>query len=77
MTKERPTWASSTSSTILPFRGSCPDAYAAELEVDTICMASHGESALRHLVLGSTALDVLSRSTYPVLLARSGPSSVV
>lgn len=47
-------------------------AAASELEVDLICMASHGESALRHFVLGSTALDVLSRSTFPVVLVRSG-----
>lgn len=44
---------------------------AAELEVDLICMATHGESAFRHFVVGSTALDVLAKSTCPVVLVRS------
>jgi nucleotide-binding universal stress UspA family protein len=46
---------------------------AAEFQVDLICMATHGESAVRHFVIGSTALDVLSKSACPVLLVRSEP----
>ena len=46
---------------------------AAEFDVDLICMATHGESAFRHFVIGSTALDVLSKSPCPVMLVRSGP----
>jgi nucleotide-binding universal stress UspA family protein len=46
-------------------------AVAAEYDADLICMATHGEGALRHFVLGSTALDVLSKSERPVLLVRS------
>lgn len=44
---------------------------AVEFDVDIICMATHGESAFRHFVIGSTALDVLSKSPCPVLLVRS------
>ena len=46
-------------------------ATATELNADLICMATHGESALRHFVAGSTALDVLSKSPCPLLLVRS------
>ena len=46
---------------------------AAEFDADLICMATHGESAFRHFVIGSTALDVLSKSPCPVLLVRSDP----
>lgn len=46
---------------------------AAEFDVDLICMATHGESAFRHFVVGSTALDVLSKSACPVVLVRSDP----
>ena len=46
---------------------------ASEAGADLICMATHGEGALRHFVMGSTALDVLSRSPVPVLLVRSDP----
>lgn len=47
---------------------------AADFDVDFICMATHGESAFRHFVVGSTALDVLSKSPCPVVLVRSAPS---
>lgn len=46
---------------------------ASEFQVDLVCMATHGESAFRHFVIGSTALDVLSRTPCPVLLVRSEP----
>ncbi len=46
-------------------------AAAEDHNVDSICMASHGESAVRHFVVGSTALDVLAKSTCPVLLVKS------
>jgi len=39
---------------------------------DAIAMATHGHGALHHLLAGSVALDVLGRSTLPVILARSG-----
>jgi nucleotide-binding universal stress UspA family protein len=45
-----------------------------EMGVALICMATHGESAFRHFVVGSTALDVLSKSPCPVLLVRSAPA---
>ncbi len=45
-------------------------AVADEVNADLICMATHGESALRHFFLGSTALSVLSRSRRPVMFAR-------
>ena len=46
-------------------------AAVADHDADIICMASHGEGALRHFVVGSTALDVLAKSACPVLLVRS------
>ncbi len=46
-------------------------AAAEDHDVDIICMASHSESAVRHFVVGSTALDVLSKSECPVLLVKS------
>jgi len=46
-------------------------AVASEFDTDLICMATHGESAFRHFVIGSTALDVLSKSPCPVVLVRS------
>ena len=33
-----------------------------------LCLATRGESGLRNLVIGSTAMTVLSRSTRPVVL---------
>lgn len=45
---------------------------AIESGADAIAMASHGHGALRHLIAGSVALEVLGRSPLPVILARSG-----
>ena len=45
---------------------------AADLGVDAIAMSTHGHGALRHLLAGSVALDVLARSPLPVFLARAG-----
>lgn len=44
---------------------------ADEYDVDLICMATHGASAVRHFIVGSTALDVLSKSKRPVVLIPS------
>jgi nucleotide-binding universal stress UspA family protein len=41
---------------------------ADELQASVIAMATHGHSALRHLVAGSTALGVLKQSPLPLLL---------
>jgi nucleotide-binding universal stress UspA family protein len=38
---------------------------------DAIALATHGHSALRHLVAGSTALDILATSPLPLILVRS------
>ena len=43
-------------------------AEAASIGADLIVMATHGHSAARHLVAGSVALGVVSRSPVPVLL---------
>lgn len=43
-------------------------ATADEYDPILLCLATHGESALRRLVMGSVALDVLSRSKRPVVL---------
>ena len=43
---------------------------ALELGADAIAMATHGQSALRHLLAGSAALNVLERSPLPVILSR-------
>jgi nucleotide-binding universal stress UspA family protein len=44
---------------------------AAELGADAIAASTHGYSAARHLLAGSTALGVLSRSPVPVIFARA------
>lgn len=44
---------------------------AAEVGADAIAASTHGYSAARHLLAGSTALGVLSRSPVPVIFARS------
>jgi nucleotide-binding universal stress UspA family protein len=44
---------------------------ADEFDAELICMATHGDSAVRHFIAGSTAMDVLSKSRRPVLLVRS------
>jgi nucleotide-binding universal stress UspA family protein len=45
-------------------------AVAREKEIDTIVMASHGEGLLRHLLLGSTAHNVLLSAECPVYIVR-------
>lgn len=47
-------------------------AVAKESGVDIICMATQGDSALRHFFIGSTAMEVLARSPVPVLLVNAG-----
>jgi nucleotide-binding universal stress UspA family protein len=42
--------------------------YAAENECDGIVMGSRGRSAIKNLVLGSTALNVIKRAKVPVTL---------
>ena len=44
---------------------------ARELDADAIAAATHGHSARYHLVAGSTALGIVSRSQVPVILSRS------
>ena len=44
-----------------------------ELGADAIAMATHGHSARRHLVAGSTALGVLANGELPVILVKSRP----
>jgi nucleotide-binding universal stress UspA family protein len=44
---------------------------ADEFDVEMICMATHGDSPVRHFIAGSTSLAVLSKSERPVLLVRS------
>lgn len=46
---------------------------ARELGADAIAMATHGHSARRHLVAGSTALGVLGAAEVPVILVKSRP----
>lgn len=48
-------------------------AAAKELGADAIAMATHGHSARRHLVAGSTALGVLGMAEAPVILVKSRP----
>ena len=45
-------------------------AYATENAIDLIVMGSHGHSALKNLVMGSTATKVLGATSVPVLLVR-------
>jgi nucleotide-binding universal stress UspA family protein len=49
------------------------NATAGELGADAIAMATHGHSARRHLVAGSTALGVLANGELPVILVKSRP----
>ncbi len=44
---------------------------AKDLNADLIAMATHGHGMLRHILLGSVALDVVSSSPVPVLLFRA------
>ena len=41
-----------------------------ERRIDTIVIASHGEGRLRHLLLGSTARNVLLTASCPVYIIR-------
>lgn len=43
---------------------------ASAASADAIAMSTHGHGALRHLLAGSVALDVLERSPIPVILVR-------
>lgn len=43
---------------------------ASEANANAIAMATHGTSALRHVLAGSTALGVLGRAEIPVILVR-------
>lgn len=45
-------------------------AVADEFDADLICMGTRGSSGLRHLLIGSIALEVLARSDCPVMLVR-------
>jgi nucleotide-binding universal stress UspA family protein len=45
-------------------------AVSREKKIDTIVMASHGEGRLRHLLLGSTARNVLLSASCPVYIIR-------
>ncbi len=45
-------------------------AVAGEKHIDTIVIASHGEGRLRHLLLGSTARNVLLSAHCPVYIIR-------
>ena len=47
-------------------------AAADEIDAVMICMATHGESGIRRLFVGSTAQEVISKSTRPVTLVRAG-----
>ncbi|MGE3961731.1 MAG: universal stress protein [Dehalococcoidia bacterium] len=54
-------------------RGDAADQIVAEAErrgVDLIVMSSHGRSALRDVLIGSVAEDVITRASCPVLLLR-------
>jgi universal stress protein A len=45
--------------------------YADENEIDLIIMGTHGWTGIRHLILGSTAENVLRTAKCPVLTVRS------
>jgi nucleotide-binding universal stress UspA family protein len=44
--------------------------FADELDVDAIAMATHGRSAVAHLLAGSVAEGVIRRSKRPVIVQR-------
>ncbi len=46
---------------------------ARELAADAVASATHGHSARRHLVAGSTALGVVRLAPVPVILVKSAP----
>jgi len=45
-------------------------AFIREKRIDTVVIASHGEGRLRHLLLGSTARNVLLSANCPVYIIR-------
>lgn len=48
---------------------------ALERRADAVAAATHGHSAARHLVAGSTALGLVKRGELPVFLVRSKPGA--
>src|SRR3989304_5385169 len=44
---------------------------ALELNAHAIALSTHGQSAMRHVVMGSMATTMLGRSPLPLILARS------
>ncbi len=48
-------------------------AVASEVDADLICMATRGHSGFRHLLFGSTALEMVGRSVLPVMLVPAEP----
>ena len=49
-------------------------AVASEVDADLICMATRGHSGFRHLLFGSTALEMVGRSELPVMLVPGQPT---
>ena len=47
-------------------------AAADEHNVEMICMATHGESGIRRLFVGSVTQEVIANSKRPVTLIRAG-----
>jgi nucleotide-binding universal stress UspA family protein len=50
-------------------------AAADEHNVELICMATHGESSIRRLFVGSVTQEVITHSKRPVTLVRAGKDS--
>ncbi|NUQ56718.1 MAG: universal stress protein [Dehalococcoidia bacterium] len=53
--------------------GPVPDtilSVAEDTHADLIAMSTHGHGAMRHLLAGSVALDVLGHSPVPLILVR-------
>ena len=50
--------------------------YAREEGVDIIIMATHGDTGMKRMLLGSVAFGVLNQSPVPVLLIRPGSCQV-
>ncbi len=46
--------------------------YASEVHAEIIVMTTHGYRGVKHVLLGSTAEDVLRRANCPVLTVRAG-----
>jgi universal stress protein A len=46
--------------------------YASEVHAEMIVMTTHGYRGVKHVLLGSTAEDVLRRAACPVLTVRAG-----